>query len=143
MAEERRKRGSLFLLEPGTSAVFGDESAKVPGDDRGVQGIASLDVDPVRSRTLRRDGLCSWRRCDPLPMLAVFCAQDGSRSADDPGNLFRWRGSSKQIRCNAARLRPPGLSLIDGVLDAPAGPETPEGATIRGSEHKRRARCLC
>lgn len=88
MAEEKRKRGFLFLLYPSTSAVFGHESAKVPGDDRGVQGIACLDSEPVRRRTLRRGRLYSWRRRDSLPMLAIFCVHDGSSSTDNPGNLF-------------------------------------------------------
>jgi len=52
--EKRRKGGRkakkrfLLLLDPSSSTVFGDETAKVPGNDCGVQRIACLDPDPIR-----------------------------------------------------------------------------------------------
>ena len=48
-AEGKRKERSLLQWSPGTSAVFGDESSTVPRGDRGTQGVAHLDADPIWS----------------------------------------------------------------------------------------------
>lgn len=47
-AKLKSRLDELFHWGPGAPAVFGGEAAQVPGGDRGVQGVAGLDADPVR-----------------------------------------------------------------------------------------------
>ena len=99
-----------------------------------MQGVASLNADPIPG--WRRCGvLRECRRRDALPMLAIFGAQDGFNSANDPSQRFRRRNASQEIGGYAARLRLPGLPLIGGMFDAARQAETPERAAARRSKN--------
>lgn len=124
----------LLRLGPGASAIFGSEAAKVAGGDRGMQGVASLDTDPVPGQRPWGKAWRDWRRRDALPMLAVFGAQDASHSAYNPSHCFRRRGAGKEIGGNAARLSLPALALICGMVYTAGRAEPPQGTAIRRSK---------
>jgi hypothetical protein len=132
----KAKKGFLLLLDPSSSTVFGDETAKVPGNNCGMQRIACLHPDPVWSQPWRRgDGLCCRGRRYLPPVLAVLRAHNDSCPADDPSDLFRCRRSGKQIGGHAARLWLPGLPLIGGMLYAPARAQPPKSTAVRRAKH--------